>query len=727
MFTHNGKLPYGAQYWWHHHPSHAEVRADFAQMRECGFTVIRIFLFDNLEVEPDSFDFEQTDMIFEEAARAGLGICPTLSPDLPRHRAQKIGQPSEVPTAYALDDPTCRDELAGSLAGPVERYKGHPALWSWILWNEPYRHCHTAPSPPTWARFIEWLRDRYANDIGQLNAKWFEGRRSHMEDFDDLDPGHVLAAWRDYWVPREDGPGYRLSEEAGRGPSPSFPAKWTDGGNYALTQDWFRFNANAMTDIIRWMSLTVKQLDPDHPTHINPAIFGHNETWFGSDLHALGEVVDIMGSSAHMAWHLPLHQPGLVPDQLAEWFSFHNKRVASCQKRGMPMITELQGGPATWSGSLFYTPTSADLIQQSLIALGSGLKGVIYWMWRPRPAGWEGGEWGLVTLSGKPTSRLAGAARIGRFLEGHSSWLAELRVVQPKVAILHSTDTQAMSIQVESEAKRCSNNQLYSEHGCYRALLHAGIPAELVCEREVLAGCLSRYRCLFMPYNETMDRAVGEKVAEFAQSGGWVYGETPLAFMDPQGSVYRRQPGAGLEGVFPEVVDVFSAPSLTMPTFSLGGRTLHTELFYNLLETGAAEVLATSPDGYPIATEAAVGGGRALYMGTCLTLRCARSPGSLEEEWFLAEFARRAGATPEWGTLVDGEGVLIFPMESDEADAAILVNPTESEHVVRLALARHYRSVEELLHGANCSQQDGELVTAVPPRSGVIVRLAKTE
>jgi len=726
MFTHNGKLPYGAQYWWHHHPSHAEVRADFAQMRECGFTVIRIFLFDNLEVEPDSFDFEETDMIFEEAARAGLGICPTLAPNLPRHRAQKIGQPSEVQTAYALDDPACREQLAESLAGPINRYQAHPALWSWILWNEPFRHCHTPPPPPTWARFIEWLRECYANNIDQLNVKWFGPKQVRIEDFDNLNPGAVVPSWRDYWVLCQDGPGYMVSEDGRRWLSPpEFPTKWPDGSNYAIAQDWFRFNAGAMTDTIGWLSRTVKELDPDHPTHINPATFGHNETWLGSDFHALGEVVDIMGSSAHMAWHLPLQQPGLVPDQLMDWFSFHNRRVASSQKNGHPMITELQGGPATWSGGLFYTPTSADLIQQSLIALGSGLKGVIYWMWRPRPSGREGGEWGLVTLSGKPTSRLAGITKIGKLLEEHSSWLAELRVVQSKVAILHSTDTQAMSIQVEWGGKQCANNQLYSEYGSYRALLHAGIPAEFVCEREVLAGCLSRYRCLFMPYNEAMDRAVGGKVAEFAQSGGWVYGETPLAFMDPHGAVYRRQPGAGLESVFPEVIDVFSAPILSMPSFNLGPRTLHTELFYNLLDAGGSEVLATSPEGYPIAAETALGRGRSLYMGTCLTLRCALHPGSLEEEWFLADFARRAGAAPPWGTLINGKGVFTFPMESDEADAAILVNPTESEQVIRLALARHYRSVEDLLHGANCSQQDGELVTAVPPRSGVIVRLER--
>jgi beta-galactosidase GanA len=717
LFLWQGQLPYGTEYWLTPEAEPALFRQDFAKMRAMGFNVARIFVSQN-ETAPGTFDFEQLDLLFDAAAADGIGLCPTFTLGLRPWRAERIGlNPAlGIPLPYLLDDPAYRSELAEPLKALVARYRSHSAIWSWILWNEPRRSVDFFPPPaPTFAKFRQWLRNTYGDDIVALNGIWYpEQRRHHLTDFEQIEPETIVPTWQGVWS--EDLPYHtRLTryELLSLGQSASAGQGWS---NYGALRDWLRFNVDALTDSIRWLGEMTSAIDPDHPTHINPDGFLQSQVAAGRNLRELAQTVGVWGSSLHPAHHFSYID---AEAQFPDAYAYYVKAIASANKEGMSIITELQGGPNTWSGNKNFTPDDTDLVHWNLAALGAGLKGVIYWLWRPRPHGWEAGEWGLLHRDGRPTTRTEAAALVGHFLQDNVDWLAALQPVPAQVAILRSSETEALSFIEGLRAHLpVAKYQTLSEYGCFRALWRHGISADFVDESEVQSGILSRYKCLFIPYAEALGEKTSAAIASFVREGGWAYGETPLAMKTPVGFAYARFPGGHLESIFPSALDTW--PAKKAPTLMTSEGAVPTELFVQPLLALEGDLEVARARDYPGVIEREVGRGRSCYVGTALTLHVGTRVAAPEAEAFLARFAGRAGVDPLWTT--DGDAV-VYLLLGEICDGLIAINFDAESRTVTTRLPRTYRDAVVVLGAADISRRETTVVLTLPPGEGLVIKL----
>jgi hypothetical protein len=715
----HGQLPYGTEYWLAPGAEPALYRQDFAQMRAMGFNVARIFVFQN-ETAPGIFDFEQLDLVFDAAAGAGIGLCPTYTLGLSPWRAERIGlNPTlGIPLPYLLDDPAYRRELAELLEALVARYKTHSAMWSWILWNEPRRPVDFFPPPaPTFEKFRQWLRNTYSNSIGALDAIWYpEQRRHSLTDFEQIEPETIVPTWQGVWS--KELPYltcFTRYELLSLGKSVGAGQGWS---NYGALQDWLHFNVDALTDSIRWLAEMTSAIDPDHPTHINPDGFLQNQVASGRSLRELAQTVAIWGSSLHPAHHFSYID---AEAQFPDAYAYYVKAIAGANKEGMSVITELQGGPNTWSGNKNFTPDDTDLVHWNLAALGAGLKGVIYWLWRPRPHGWEAGEWGLLHRDGRPTTRTEAAGQVGRFLQDNADWLAALQPVPAQVAILRSSETEALSFIEGLRAHLpVAKYQTLSEYGCFRALWRHGISADFVDESEVQSGILSRYRCLFIPYAEALGEETSAAIASFVTEGGWAYGETPLAMKTPVGLAYARFPGGPLESVFASALDTW--PARKVPTLVTPKGALPTELFVQPLLALEGDVEVARAKDHPGIVEREVGRGRSCYVGTSLTLHVGTRLQAEEAEAFLARFAVRAGVNPIWTS--DGESA-VYLLEGETCDGLIAINFRAERQTLTATLPRAYRDNAVVFGVADIVQKEDYLTLELPPGGGLVIRLTR--
>ena len=722
----HGKIPYGAEYWIEHDADANWFRDDLSAMRRLGFNCIRIFV-SSRETAPDVHDYAQLDALFAVAAETGIQICPTLTHRLAPWRAEAFGYDPNlhVQVPYLLDDPNYCAQLRPGLEHLVARYRGHPALWSWILWNEPMRSNTSPPPPPTWRLFLAWLGERYGGDLDAMNRVWFPEHESGFAAFDAIRPQDLAPEWYQIW--REDGPGdytpvhprvLALSDASWGGAG---NRRWTNAG---ALRDWIDFNVERMTANIRWLAEVVRAVDADTPTHVNPAGMAQNQAQISRDLPAIARAVDILGASLHAGHHFSLLDAEV---HFAEAFSYYTQRIVSANKGGHSVLTELQGGANTWSGNKNFCPDGDDLIQWNLVALGQGVRGVIYWLWRPRFYGWEGGEWGLMGGAGQPTPKTEGAGIVGRLLEDHGEWLGRLQPAPARAAILHSHETEIVALREDGRQHKPSTYGTISEYGCYRALWRAGIPAELVTSDEVHDGVLGRFRVLFIPYAEAMDPETGAAIADFVRRGGWLYAETPLANKDARGSAYPISPGAGLREVLPTTLDMW--PARVAPTLDSPFGPLHSAAFIQPLEpqgaTANGRALAVVRE-HPVAWEGAVGEGRVRFLGTCLTLYAGQHDDADAEFTLLAEFARGAGAAPDWSVAASGPAPAYRLEDHDgQADAMLLVNEGAQPNAVEVRLPYAPSAVDEVLLGLPCTAEDHVVRLTLPPRRGAVLRLRR--
>ena len=169
-----------AMYWWSNFEAD-EVRQEFAQIRELGLNVVRIFLlWDDWQPTPDAVSPEclvNLRTVADIAAENGLGLDVTfftghmsgpnwsprwlLDADAPQpspYARQVVTRGSEIVEGYYRNpytDPQALDAERLLLRTVVTLLKEHPAVWLWNLGNEPDLFAH----PPSAEAGRAWVRE----------------------------------------------------------------------------------------------------------------------------------------------------------------------------------------------------------------------------------------------------------------------------------------------------------------------------------------------------------------------------------------------------------------------------------------------------------------------------------------------------------------------------------------------------------------------------------------
>src|SRR4051794_39704445 len=199
------QFPYGAVYFRKSNPPPQDWERDYRTAAADGLNVFRHwFLWSAVEVAPGEFDWADYDRQLDLAAQHGLKtIVAEFTSAAPewawRHYAYARYQDAAGRQAHSQMSGSCvtggfpglcldnEDALAAGeqfLTALVTRYRGHPGLGGYDVWNEcniPRAYCYC---PATIARFREWLRVKYGTpSAGPEQALRALGRAWHRYSF----------------------------------------------------------------------------------------------------------------------------------------------------------------------------------------------------------------------------------------------------------------------------------------------------------------------------------------------------------------------------------------------------------------------------------------------------------------------------------------------------------------------------------------------------------------
>ena len=208
-----------------------QIEKWFRILNENGMEVCRIRMFENYMNRNGIWDFTLFDAAFDAAYKYGIKIFATLFP---------YGQNSGIGGFKYPSDDRHKQAVSEYIKAVVTHFKDHPALYCWVLQNEP-------------GGALKSLQTPYYRAI---KARWLESLPRKEYDSD----GYMKADLSDMWFARHQ-----------------------------------------MADFIGFLSDEVHKYDPETPQHINPhQIFRQLGQY---DFGKLSGIVNSMGASMHPSWH----------------------------------------------------------------------------------------------------------------------------------------------------------------------------------------------------------------------------------------------------------------------------------------------------------------------------------------------------------------------------------------------------------------------------------------
>lgn len=347
---------FGCQIWIE--PTDSDHRIDelVKEARNSGIGWLRIFLmWPWIEPNPNEWDFKVFDTVFDACEKYGILIKATLTANSgPWH----IGTPSLLHSHTGFLGKNQTEAIERYIEKCVTRYKDHPALGQWILWNEPGGGAdHTDETLELWQ---EWLKQKYNNDLVSLNKRW----RTGYSDFNEIPFSNEVTH-----------PEHRGNQ-------------WN---SYRPHLDNCKFQSYWLITQLQRVKAIVKKYDDKTETCINP-VPANNQASTGTDLQAMGELVDILGASYHPAWQFIFADRSLFPALMAAGV----KKKASHPSVKRVEITEVQSGNTLNSSHRPCDVNPSELARFYLSGLFSGAESVTGWLLNARSYDFEAGDWGLL-------------------------------------------------------------------------------------------------------------------------------------------------------------------------------------------------------------------------------------------------------------------------------------------------------------------------------------------
>ncbi len=352
-------FPYGAVYFRKSNPPRAEWERDYQTAAADGMNAFRHwFIWAAIEVAPGTYDWSDYDRHLELGAANGIKAIiaelDTLAPEwvlrrFPHARAERQdgslgGSNMSVSCAVGNVMGMCLDQADYQAAAETflrklaERYKNHPGLGGYDIWNE----CNQAPCycPATTAKFHEWLKEKYG-DLKTLGEAW---RR------------YSYAEWADVLPPRQE-------------------------GAYPDVLDWRQFCVDNAYLQMRWRFEVIRSVDPAHPivAHGVAGSFSWMAQQAADDWRAAAEV-----EGYGCTWGSCRH--GDEP-----WKQFHAMDLVRASALGKPFWhAEAYAGPLWMASNVLNKPrdegriaSPEDVRYWSMVSFMAGARGLFYLRWRP--------------------------------------------------------------------------------------------------------------------------------------------------------------------------------------------------------------------------------------------------------------------------------------------------------------------------------------------------------
>ncbi|MCL2664880.1 MAG: beta-galactosidase [Defluviitaleaceae bacterium] len=581
----NGAFIFGAQYYRAPTPLPHQWESDLKRMAEHGFNCIKIWIAWRWNNPAENeYYFDDIDRLMDLAAENNLRVVMNIIYDAAPawfyiKYPDSLMVTADGRTVYPR---TVSHRQSGGAPGPcynhgaginekikftkktAERYKNHPALFIWDLWNEPELTCAVLRTvnaadmvcycPNCHEKFITWLVIKYET-INVLNKKW----------------NRNYGSFGEVELPR-------------------------DGSTFNDMVDWRLFFANAITSELHLRKEAIRQTDAKTPVMIHTVPMPlFNMLNASADDYSLASLCDLFGNST-----------GSSP------FPAALSASAAC---GKPFINaEIH---ALWGDT--YTrnkpPSFNELLGHISIPLARGAKGFLFWQYRPETLGRESPAWGLTDLAGNETPWLADSSKIAKALAGRSNLLNAVKLPPAEIAIINSLPGQIFDWCASGNVDRHSNSVIGAYNAFYRLNENADI---------INTDMIGKYKIIYYPHPYYVDESTAQKIKSFVENGGLFISEANFAQVEAERGLHAYEcPGFNFSNVFgckagltvssyANETDMYTADE----KFSEMIPGYHFKQTLRLNEKSEAKVLAFFSDGEPAIVANSYGKGTAVFIGS---------------------------------------------------------------------------------------------------------------
>jgi beta-galactosidase len=682
-------FPYGAVYFRKSNPPAADWERDYGTAGEDGLNVFRHwFLWSAIEVAPGVFDWAEYDKQLDLAARNGmktvvaefLSAAPEWAWRTYAHARYQdaSGKPATSSMGgssatggfpgLCLDNPDVRRLGERFLIGLAERYRDHPGMGGYDVWNEcnfsrSYCYC-----PATIERFREWLAEKYGS-LEALARAWYR---------------YSFATWADVDAPRQLGP-------------------------YPESLDWLQFRVDNAYGLMRWRVAVLRQHDPHHPI----------------TAHGVAQTLTDHGPSVNDEWRAAAEVDSFGFTWIAArrgdepWKHFHAVDLVRAGSRGKPFWhAEAQAGTLWLQPQVAGRPrddgrlaTPEDVRYWSLTSFAGGATGWLCPRWRPLLDGPLFGAFGPYAMDGGRTPRSEMTSHLAKWAAAPAQaelWRA--RPVQGEVGIVFAPESNIFNYLQQG------STDWYAEcaRGAYQGFFDLNVQPDWVNVDDLLpaSGQPAPYRLLYLPFPVHLRPQSAARLRDWVEQGGTLVSEACPGYFGERGRVGTVQPNLGLDELFgareryveftPDIGD-----DLTFSVRGVGGA-VPGALYTQVYEPAGGEVVGAFTPGYgavgglPAVVDHRFGTGRTRLVGTFPGAARHRAVGPVERRGLprgstftthrIAEVAgmsaaeRLRGSGAFFAGLLDWAGITPHVRTSNPAVVARLHRDARSGAVVVWAL-----------------------------------------
>jgi beta-galactosidase len=693
------QVPFGAVYFRKSNPPRADWARDYGVAAADGLNIFRHwFMWAAIERAPGKYDWSDYDRQMDLAAENGIRtIIAELTHTVPdwamrkfAHARQLRGDGTALPSiigvssatggfanngggagALTMNCPEVKEAAGAFLTALATRYRDHPGILGYDVWNETNYSPSVDYNPYTKAAFRDWLKQKYGT-LDALAETWH--RYGHAE-WDDVEP------------PVQVGP-------------------------YPECLDWLAFKRDNFYGQMQWRIDTIRAVDQKN------LIAAHGVASAIPDMAARGCDDWLAASKVEVFGYTWIQ----ARKGSQSWRNFYGGDITRAAARGKPFWhAERQGGPLWMQPQVRNRDKEdgrvaepEDIRVWSLTSFAAGARGMLNLRFRPLLDGALFGAFGSYAMDGSRTPRSDMASSLARWTNApEQKPLMAAKPVKGDIGLLVIPEAQAFDYLLSHEGG--FDTYAAAMWGAYRGFFDNNIQADWV-HIEDIAG----YDALYAPYPIALTAENAAKLAAWVEAGGTLISEACPGYFGDHGHVGVRQPNHGLDAVFgAREVEVEFMPDIAdRYGFSFEDNPVTAGGFLQAYAATTGTPRGDFADGRLAVVEHRHGGGRTLLVGTHPSVDYYRTSAEPGRRFFADVFAwtgRRQHAQ------VDNPAVQVRVHQGDGHTFLWFVNNTRDPQSGRVTLATAGRggAVHWPAEGAAF---DGAAFT-VPARDALIVEL----
>jgi len=510
-------IPFGTQYYRAPTPLKKNWEKDLKLIKEYGLNTIKIWAQWRWNwPQKDKFYFDDLDQIMDIADKEGLKVVINVIFDVapawffkkypdsvmltcdgrrvePQATAWRQVGGAPGPCYNQYESGLLKDQF---LKAVVNRYKNHPALYMWDLWNEPELTCGILREPlqknmvcycdNCIRRFKKWLEDKYTT-LEKLNYSW----------------NRNYSSWEEVEVPRT-------------------------GHTFSDMIDWRMFFSDTLTKELKQRVSVTKEYDPVTPVMIHSETLPEfNMVFSGNNDYDMAELCDVVGSS-NGSW------------------PYSSAFYTSCAKGRKVINAEIY---LNWGGT-YDRPVKIpfeDVKANIFIPAARGVKGFIAWQFRPEALGQEAPAWGMIKKDGAADQLLEEYAAVGRVLQANVDLFDSVSPLPSEVAILNSSKAQVFDWCVAGSVDLYAKSVI----GTFNAMYDCNINVDIVNMEKLNAENIRRYKVIYCPFPYYIDSLTASILKKWVADGGCLIAEAFFGAVAADNGLHSETvPGFNFDEVF---------------------------------------------------------------------------------------------------------------------------------------------------------------------------------